>query len=164
MLAFSRVLPIITLLVEHLKGKNKDIVSCLNKLIKNQMTAHQGNPDKAYKPRASRARKNKGGLSPNDLDYELDIRELDEGDKLEVGGEGGEVELLTKKRLRPRKEKVNYFDLAEGKQYELFNIKLKMYIYYIDTSSSTKNPKMTTKKKVTIKITRAICLRNMTLN
>ena len=87
----------------------------MNKLISNHQQQHQSNPDKSYKPRASRAHKNRGGLSPQDLDYEIDLNELDEDEKLNSNKE--EVDLLTKKRLRPRKEKINYivFRLIEDK-------------------------------------------------
>jgi hypothetical protein len=97
--------------VDHLKGKVKNLENCLNNIIKTQLAIHSGNPDKSYKPRASRARKAKGGLSPNqDMEYEMDMNELEEDDNAE------EHELLTKKRLRPRKEKVNYFDIDQGKK------------------------------------------------
>ncbi len=98
-------------MVDHLKGKVKNFNNYLNNLIKNQTQVHQGNPDKPYKPRPSRARKAKGGLSPSgELDYEPEEVDLEEGDDLIVG----QHEMLSRKRLRPRKAKVNYFEMEEG--------------------------------------------------
>jgi hypothetical protein len=37
---------------------------------------------------------------------------LEEGDKVDPNA----IEMLTKKRLRPRKEKIDYLEIAEGKK------------------------------------------------
>jgi len=102
-----RLLTILTSIVDHIKGKIKDIGKHLNKLIKEQLQIHHGNTekDKPYKSRPSRAKFPKSefaDMNYDDDDLPFDNPEIDPN------------EMLTKKRLRPRKNKVNYLEMEQG--------------------------------------------------
>lgn len=101
---------VITSLVENSKGKIKNFTNHLNNLIKSQIQ-HE-NPDKPYKSKArpSREKANKSNdmyNDENDGELELDL-EIDKKDEMKN-------EMLVKKRLRPRKNKVNYLEMEQGK-------------------------------------------------
>jgi len=96
---------LITSIIDHLKGKIKNLGSYFNNLIKSQYQASA--TDKPYKPRASRAHKtNKAGLSPIEgieLDLDLEDEKMFENQ-----------DFVSKKRLRPRMSVLNYKEMDEG--------------------------------------------------